>query len=139
RTSAPARYGPAVRPMYWSAAPRWSSLSRSTPGAGWLAWTWRSPGKVSRAVCGSSWKAPLTAIKIPGAIGRSSLLVSGQPLAVEDLDASPLHRDHAGVDQPMQDAREGFRLNAQFRGDQALGHVERDHAAFSFLSLVQKT
>src|SRR3546814_19302257 len=57
---------------------------------------------------------------------------------VEDLDAPPLHGDQPCVGQAMQDARQGFRLDAQLRGEQALGQVEVDHTPTCRLQFLEQ-
>ena len=42
----------------------------------------------------------------------------------EDPDVTPLHGDQAVFHQPVEDAREGLRLDAQLGGHQALGHLQ---------------
>ena len=64
-------------------------------------------------------------------------MVVGQAGAVEHADHPALHGDQAGIDQAVQDAREGFRLDAQLRGDQALGHAQLDMAVAGLLLLAQ--
>ena len=59
-------------------------------------------------------------------------------MLVEYFDTPPLHGDQARVGQPVQDAREGFRLDAELRGDQALGQIQIDDVAVRSLQLLEQ-
>src|SRR5690606_13465196 len=67
-----------------------------------------------------------------------SLAVVGQSERIDHANVAPLHGDQSGIDQPMEDAREGFRLDPQLRGDQAFRYAEPDLSIAARLFLAEE-
>lgn len=62
----------------------------------------------------------------------------GKVARIEYLDTPPLNGNQAGLDQALQDARKGFRLNAEFGGHQPFRYIQIDHAGAGVLRLKEK-